>query len=603
MPDPAVQAEAQTLLERGAGLYEAGKLYEALACWKQVLDLDPGNEIATEYLRFIEDNFQIGVDAFMAQHQAVSAPPPPPPPVAQPSAGFAEEALGDLDWSEILEDPEQGSLPPKGSAPVAVADLEEDDEDFFSELEPGSISAEPGGEATAWAADSSLPSEAPPPPAYDPPALDGDPLAMDVSAFSAPVAATAAFDSTPAAPVGAPLRRTDRDLAQMSDDSIEVMLDEDFKAWEEEDLTEASPALEAAPLARPTGAHSATVDEDADFFARPFEQATPPPLPAPSPDDSLDIGHPAPEAIDFDRPALRTPPPVRVAEVLKTPPPAQISAPPPDPDEMPFDMASEVPPPGDSVEIPLDGMLEAAQAEERAEGHTRREDGEDPFAALEEAFSSLSIEVSEAEQVFDELHEAVASSRPPSPRPPERTGAQPPRIPDGAGGPINFDEPLAPAGVASDSLEYLEDADHSLPEVDFAAVEAALTEGEPAPPFVDPDDEDPLPDFDLGATPLAPAAFDLGEDEGPVDFELDGGLGDDFDLDSVPGEALGLGADALSDDELGDGPGADFELDSDPAGAFELDDEPMPVDFDRDDDVDFVLEGAEDGPPQATPPP
>ena len=92
-------------------------------------------------------------------------------------------------------------------------------------------------------------------------------------------------------------------------------------------------------------------------------------MPAPSPDDSLDIGHPAPEAIDFDRPALRTPPPVRVAEVLKTPPPAQISA----------------PPPGDSVEIPLDGMLEAAQAEERAEGHTRREDGEDPFAALEEA--------------------------------------------------------------------------------------------------------------------------------------------------------------------------------------------------------------------------
>ena len=67
MPEHDVSKRAQSLLERGASLYEDGKLYEALACWKRVLQLDPGNSVAAEYLRFIEDNFQIGVDAFMAQ--------------------------------------------------------------------------------------------------------------------------------------------------------------------------------------------------------------------------------------------------------------------------------------------------------------------------------------------------------------------------------------------------------------------------------------------------------------------------------------------------------------------------------------------------------
>ena len=80
-------SRAQELLEQGAGLYEEGKLYEALSCWKQVLAIDPGNEIASEYLRFIEDNFQIGVDDFIEHHADIASTPPPeasvsgPPPV------------------------------------------------------------------------------------------------------------------------------------------------------------------------------------------------------------------------------------------------------------------------------------------------------------------------------------------------------------------------------------------------------------------------------------------------------------------------------------------------------------------------------------------
>ena len=44
-------------MEEGAGLYEQGKLYGAVSCWKQVLELEPKNEIASEYLRFIDERF------------------------------------------------------------------------------------------------------------------------------------------------------------------------------------------------------------------------------------------------------------------------------------------------------------------------------------------------------------------------------------------------------------------------------------------------------------------------------------------------------------------------------------------------------------------
>ena len=64
----ADKARARELLEKGATLYEDGNLHDALACWKEVLLLDPGNPIAEEYLRFIRESFQIDIDAFLA-HQ------------------------------------------------------------------------------------------------------------------------------------------------------------------------------------------------------------------------------------------------------------------------------------------------------------------------------------------------------------------------------------------------------------------------------------------------------------------------------------------------------------------------------------------------------
>src|SRR5262245_31747680 len=105
-------ARAQALLEKGASLYEEGQLYEALSCWKQVLEIDPKNEIAAEYLRFIEDNFQIGVDAFLSHHAReptpvtgplprVRADVPRPPPIPEPAPASSGEDIEELDWSEV----------------------------------------------------------------------------------------------------------------------------------------------------------------------------------------------------------------------------------------------------------------------------------------------------------------------------------------------------------------------------------------------------------------------------------------------------------------------------------------------------------------------
>ena len=136
---------AQELLEKGASLYEEGKLYEALSCWKQVLQLDPDNEIAAEYLRFIEDNFQIGVDAFIEHHNPQAPPPPPKQPTPPPRSGPAmppppppEESIEELDWSEILET--DGSEVPERSAAVPEVST---NEDFFADLQPGSLSPSP----------------------------------------------------------------------------------------------------------------------------------------------------------------------------------------------------------------------------------------------------------------------------------------------------------------------------------------------------------------------------------------------------------------------------------------------------------------------------
>jgi len=163
--NPEVERRAQALLEQGAGLYEQGRLYEALSCWKQVLQLDPANEIAAEYLRFIEENFQIGVDAFIEHHEraegtAVVAREEPLSEESSVSGGQADPGASyeELDWSEILDDPAAGNKNlTAGAGPPLPVHLDDDpgDDDFFSQLDDAppatSVAAAAAGtEAAAW---------------------------------------------------------------------------------------------------------------------------------------------------------------------------------------------------------------------------------------------------------------------------------------------------------------------------------------------------------------------------------------------------------------------------------------------------------------------
>ncbi len=58
----------QQLIEQGVALYEQGQLYDALVCWKNVLSIEPENPVALEYLRFVEANFNINVDTYLAEN-------------------------------------------------------------------------------------------------------------------------------------------------------------------------------------------------------------------------------------------------------------------------------------------------------------------------------------------------------------------------------------------------------------------------------------------------------------------------------------------------------------------------------------------------------
>lgn len=283
-------SQAQELLEQGAGLYEEGKLYEALSCWKQVLELDPGNEIAAEYLRFIEDNFQIGVDAFIEHHSDVMTTPPQPdnggmPPVASPPPQVAphgtpppmvgpppppephDESIEELDWSELLE---EGSPAPPTPPPMPVSLPSDGDEDFFSEPPPGSLDVPPGEEAEAWGASAEDDVERSELADIDESGPIEDPLALPTSHFAAaykpPQSAGHGSVSQEIGPDDSRRRRRSspenailvapdlspsevsppernvileprKDLELMSDDSIEMMLDEDFRAWEDDGST------------------------------------------------------------------------------------------------------------------------------------------------------------------------------------------------------------------------------------------------------------------------------------------------------------------------------------------------------------------------------
>jgi hypothetical protein len=589
-------SQTQALLEEGAGLYEAGKLYEALACWKRVLQIEPGNEIAAEYLRFIEDNFQIGVDDFMAHHEVSSAPPPAPDvgDVSSTSAaGSVEDALGDMDWSELLEDSERVSEPP-----LAAPDSGLDDEDFFADLEPGSLVAEPGEEAGAWGA--SLDAlEAPAAPVDEPTVPDQDPLAMDVSSFSRPYESTEAqlagavctdgpADAGPdlttppsappvdddlaslpgwldlsepgeaegdLAPLLSPIQNTpigihQRDLTEMSDASIEVMLDQDFRAWEDQDLADlgmpdeggvsaaalaalGEGALEVAPepqpnlFSRPVRATPPSMPQASslpstppnvmpspepgpNLFGRPFDRATPPPMPAspPSADDSLEdwgaLMVASVEVVPDDDGMIRIP---------KQSPPTPFSG---DADAghgVPFSLPDE-----DSFSL-VD---------------------ETPIALPEESAVSA-VEISESD--FIELGEPADSSEWLVDHKDEAFGA------------VSFgDAAFGSAALNSDDFGHSEPPAANLPEIEAGLGllgPQAATDG-----FDDEDELHDLPDFDLSEAPLMQAS-----EEGDADFSPGPGI----ELDEDPLAMLEAAFDAFEEapapqrqaDELDDG--FDFE--------------------------------------------
>lgn len=286
-----IEDEVQALLEEGASLYEAGKLYEALAAWKEALRLDPGNEIATEYLRFIEDTFGIGVDVFLS-NQAEPVEPPPPPPAPPAPARKPDESMEELDWSEILDEGPSQAPSPAVDAPA--------DEEFFVALEPAAASSAP---FEAWDVTDS---PAGPPPVAEAPVPAADPFTMPASRFAdavggvgdprpndalaveslvAPILPSPTLALDPFGTAAAVVDTWDTDDRQMSEDSIEQMLEKDFEAWEEA-TGRRRVSLPTDPFAIAQDLPSADPDRQPPVVAPPLEDewmGLPPPLSAPWP--------------------------------------------------------------------------------------------------------------------------------------------------------------------------------------------------------------------------------------------------------------------------------------------------------------------------------
>ena len=49
--------EIRGLLDQGLTHYGLGEVTKALGAWKRVLELEPGNTRAMEYIRFVEENW------------------------------------------------------------------------------------------------------------------------------------------------------------------------------------------------------------------------------------------------------------------------------------------------------------------------------------------------------------------------------------------------------------------------------------------------------------------------------------------------------------------------------------------------------------------
>lgn len=79
MADAAQQGDIQALLEEGIRLYGAGQPAKALELWYRVLDLEPRNPTALEYVQYVRDNFHVDVREPGFGVPVVSAASAPPP--------------------------------------------------------------------------------------------------------------------------------------------------------------------------------------------------------------------------------------------------------------------------------------------------------------------------------------------------------------------------------------------------------------------------------------------------------------------------------------------------------------------------------------------
>ncbi|MBU1429794.1 hypothetical protein KKF91_04435, partial [Myxococcota bacterium] len=179
--------QIQGLLDQGAQLYEDGLLDEAIEKWKAALRVDPGNEIAVEYLRFVSDHFQIEVESFIQAH---SQPAPAPTALLKPSPeADAKAAPDELDWSDLFNGKQTLPPPPEPALSVEALPL----------LSPA---------ADAWEDEGFH--------------LADDPMSMSTSELAA----------QPSGSSDAPKAKA---IDQMSDESLDLMMDLGFSAWAERD--------------------------------------------------------------------------------------------------------------------------------------------------------------------------------------------------------------------------------------------------------------------------------------------------------------------------------------------------------------------------------
>ena len=125
--------QVRQLLDRGLTCYGLGKLEEAISCWQQVLDLDPHNERAREYLSFVKSNWgppakeETGPTGTGASPQGSTPPGSDQPQAATAPAGqgqhpraFVKPAVGVTGWGDLFGPAPAGQQPAKQAVETAT---------------------------------------------------------------------------------------------------------------------------------------------------------------------------------------------------------------------------------------------------------------------------------------------------------------------------------------------------------------------------------------------------------------------------------------------------------------------------------------------------